>query len=155
ERSLDAGATELDMVINIGALVGGAYEMLEQDIAAVASIVHQKSPHAILKVIIETALLSEEQKIVACRAVTNAGADFIKTSTGFSSGGATVEDVQLMKRSVGENVRVKASGGIRDLRLAQALLAAGASRIGTSSGVALVRAVVERDKHATGQYEHY
>lgn len=141
--AIDAGATEVDMVLNIGALVGRNYQAVEDEIFALAYVAHKREdkPTAILKVIIETALLNEEQKIAACEAVTRAGADFIKTSTGFAASGASVEDIALMKKYVGANVQIKASGGIRDLAFTQALINAGASRIGASAGVAIVDAL--------------
>ena len=138
------GATELDMVLNIGALLGDELAVVQYDIESVVNVAHKGG--AIVKVIIETALLNEDQKITACEVVTNSGAEFIKTSTGFASAGATVEDVELMRRYVGPNVRIKASGGIRDIDLALDLLDAGADRIGTSSGVALVEAIEELEE---------
>jgi len=131
------GADEVDMVINIAAARAGDKGALADDIAAVAETVHAGG--AILKVIIETALLTDEQKVLACQAAVEAGADFVKTSTGFNGGGATVEDVALMRNAVGPNVGVKASGGVRSLADAQAMIAAGATRIGASSGIAIVK----------------
>lgn len=131
------GADEVDMVINIAAARAGDKGALVEDIAAVAETVHAGG--AILKVIIETALLTDEQKVLACQAAVEAGADFVKTSTGFNGGGATVEDVALMRRTVGPDVGVKASGGVRSLADAQAMIAAGATRIGASSGIAIVK----------------
>lgn len=107
------------------------------DILAVADAVHEQG--AILKVIIETALLTDEQKVLACEAAVEAGADFVKTSTGFNGGGATVEDVALMRKTVGPDIGVKASGGVRSLEDARAMIDAGATRIGASSGVAIVK----------------
>lgn len=130
------GADEVDMVINIAAARAGDQGALTEDIAAVAETVHAGG--AILKVIIETALLTDEQKVLACQAAVEAGADFVKTSTGFNGGGATVEDVALMRRAVGPDLGVKASGGVRSLADAQAMIAAGATRIGASSGIAIV-----------------
>lgn len=135
--SIDAGASEIDMVLNIGALKGGAYEIVLKDIQAVAQIVHTQG--AILKVIIETALLSRSEKIMACLLVKEAGADFIKTSTGFSSGGAVLEDVELMYRIVAPDLKVKAAGGIGSYTEARAMIQAGASRIGASAGVEIVK----------------
>lgn len=135
--SIAAGAEEVDMVLNIGALKGGAYEDVLKDIQAVAQIVHTQK--AILKVIIENALLSRSEKIMACLLAREAGADFVKTSTGFSSGGAEVEDVELMYRVVGPDVKVKAAGGIGSWEEARAMIEAGASRIGASSGVEIVK----------------
>jgi deoxyribose-phosphate aldolase len=131
------GADEIDMVINIAAARADDKGALVDDIAAVAEAVHAGG--AILKVIIESALLSDAQKVLACEAAVEAGADFVKTSTGFNGGGATVEDVALMRRTVGPNVGVKASGGVRSLADAQAMIAAGATRIGASSGIAIVK----------------
>ncbi len=128
------GAGEVDMVINLGALRDGRRADVRDDIAAV----RRACGGAVLKVIIETCLLSDEEKRAACLLAAEAGADFVKTSTGFSTGGATVADVALMRAAVGSALGVKASGGIRTLEGAQALVAAGASRIGASSGVALV-----------------
>jgi deoxyribose-phosphate aldolase len=130
------GATEIDMVMNIPALINGDFATVESDIHSVVELCHKHS--AITKVIVETCLLNEKQKIEICKIVTNAGADFIKTSTGFSIGGATVEDIKLMKKHVGENVRIKASGGIRTLDFAIDLIGAGATRIGASAGVQIV-----------------
>lgn len=143
---LKNGATELDMVINIGALKNKSYLYVQNEIATLAQKAHESN--AILKVIIETCLLTEEEKIKACELVTNAGADFIKTSTGFSTGGATIEDVVLLKHHVGKNVKVKASGGIRDLTTAAAMIEAGADRLGTSSGVKIVH------EHLSGEVEN-
>lgn len=143
-EALRNGAIELDMVLNIGSLIGGDIAAVQYDIESIVSVAHKGN--ALVKVIIETALLNEDQKITACEIVTNAGADFIKTSTGFASGGATVEDVELMRRYVGPNVRIKASGGIRDIDLALDLLEAGADRIGTSSGVLLVQTIEELEE---------
>lgn len=130
------GADEIDMVINIAAARALDKGALVDDISAVAEVVH--GANAILKVIIETALLNEEQKVLACRAAVEAGADFVKTSTGFNGGGATAEDVALMRATVGPDLGVKASGGVRTLADAQAMIAAGATRIGASSGIAIV-----------------
>ncbi|MDJ0389993.1 deoxyribose-phosphate aldolase [Roseomonas sp. E05] len=128
------GADEIDMVVNIGALREGRLDAVREDIAAVRAACAGK----VLKVIIETCLLDDDQKRAACRLAAEAGADFVKTSTGFSTGGATVADVALMRGVVGAALGVKASGGIRTLETAQAMIAAGATRIGASSGVALV-----------------
>lgn len=130
------GATELDMVINISALKSGAYIHVEQDIVEVVRVAHDHD--AITKVIIETCLLTESEKKLCAKLVTVAGAEFIKTSTGFSSGGATLEDVKLLRREVGDHVQVKASGGIRTADFALQLLSAGATRIGASAGVAMM-----------------
>jgi len=134
--AIEKGATEVDMVINIGALKDGDDELVERDIRAVVEAAKGK---ALVKVIIETCLLTEEEKVRACRLAVQAGADYVKTSTGFSTGGATVEDIALMRKTVGPNIGVKASGGVRDLQGAEAMIDAGATRIGTSSGVAIVQ----------------
>lgn len=131
------GATEVDMVLNLGALKGGDYATVYYDIEAVAKAVHEGGGH--LKVIIENAYLTRFEKIIACLLSKEAGADFVKTSTGFASSGATVEDVELMRRVVGPEVGVKAAGGIRDLKTARAMIAAGANRLGASAGVAIVQ----------------
>ncbi|MFS0554592.1 deoxyribose-phosphate aldolase [Brevibacillus sp. 179-C9.3 HS] len=128
------GATEVDMVLNVGALKSGDLETVKNDIVAVK----QAAGDILLKVILETCLLTEEEKVVACKLSVEAGADYVKTSTGFSTGGATVEDIALMRKTVGPNVGVKASGGVRDGETAVAMIEAGASRIGTSSGVSIV-----------------
>ena len=129
------GATEVDMVINIGALKDKDDALVERDVRAVVEAAKGK---ALVKVIIETCLLTEEEKIRACELSVKAGADFVKTSTGFSTGGATVEDIALMRKTVGPNIGVKASGGVRDEAGMDAMVEAGATRIGTSSGVALI-----------------
>lgn len=131
------GATEIDMVIHIGALKSRAYGQLLNEIQAVVQAAHAQD--VIVKVIIETALLDKQEKIMACLLSQAAGADYVKTSTGFSTGGATLEDVDLMHRVVGPGVKVKASGGIRDLQTALAMVNAGASRLGTSSGVQIAK----------------
>ncbi len=128
------GADEIDMVINIGFLKSGMYDEALEDIREVRKATEGKT----LKVIIETCLLTDEEKRKACELSEEAGADFVKTSTGFSTGGATVEDVALMKSVVGDRLRVKASGGIRDYKTAKAMIEAGASRIGASAGVRIV-----------------
>ncbi|QDK39518.1 deoxyribose-phosphate aldolase [Bdellovibrio sp. NC01] len=129
------GAQEIDMVIQIGALKDRRLDYVRDDIKAV---VDAAKGHTV-KVIIETSLLNEEDKILACKAALQAGAHFVKTSTGFGGGGATVEDVKLMKSVVGSQMEVKASGGIKDINTAKAMIEAGATRLGTSSGVALVQ----------------
>ncbi|MGG2013949.1 deoxyribose-phosphate aldolase [Bacillus sp. S10(2024)] len=129
------GATEVDMVINIGALKDKNDALVERDVRAVVEAAKGK---ALVKIIIETCLLTEEEKVRACELSVKAGVDFVKTSTGFSTGGATVEDVALMRKTVGPNIGVKASGGVRDEKGMDAMIQAGATRIGTSSGVALV-----------------
>ncbi|BDZ77656.1 deoxyribose-phosphate aldolase [Claveliimonas bilis] len=129
------GAEELDMVIHIGMLKDGNNEYVEQDIH---SVVEEARGKAAVKVIIETCLLSEEEKIRACLLAKKAGADYVKTSTGFSTGGATAEDIALMKKTVGKDMKVKASGGIRTREKAEEMRKAGADRIGTSSGIRIV-----------------
>lgn len=136
-RAIFDGAVEIDMVIHVGGLKSGLDRAVEDDIRQVVEACH--SGRAICKVIIETALLEEDEKVKACVLAKNAGADFVKTSTGFSKGGATIEDVALMRRVVGAEVGVKAAGGIRDLETAQKLIEAGATRIGASVGVKIVR----------------
>ena len=139
---LDLSANEIDMVINIGALKAGNLDMLAADIAQVVSVCH--AANALVKVIIETALLTDEEKITACQAAKRVGADFVKTSTGFSSAGATVEDVALMRKVVGQEMGVKASGGIRSLEDAQRMVSAGANRLGTSSGVKIAQSIISQ-----------
>ena len=136
ETALREGATELDMVINIGALKGRDYSLVARDIAGVVHLGHAAG--ALVKVIIETFLLSEEEKVTACLLAKEAGADFVKTSTGFSGGGATIADVALMRRVVGPEMGVKASGGVHDYNEARSLVEAGATRIGASAGVKIV-----------------
>ena len=139
EQALRDGATEVDMVINIGVLKSGDDELVEQDISGVTQAAHNSG--ALCKVIIETALLTDEEKVQACRLAQKAGADFVKTSTGFSSGGATVADVILMRQTVGPTMGVKASGGIRTLAKAKNMVAAGANRLGVSNGVKIMQEV--------------
>ncbi|WP_139990753.1 deoxyribose-phosphate aldolase [Paenibacillus paridis] len=129
------GATEVDMVLNIGLLKSGDLEGVQRDVAGVAEAVKGQ---AVLKVILETGLLTDEEKVVACEICVKAGADFVKTSTGFGKGGATVEDIALMRRTVGPDLGVKASGGVRDRETALQMISAGATRIGASSGIAIV-----------------
>ncbi|WP_272038096.1 deoxyribose-phosphate aldolase [Paenibacillus sp. JJ-100] len=129
------GATEVDMVINISALKDGNDDVVEQDIRAVV----EAAAGTLVKVIIETCLLTDEEKVRACQAAVRAGADFVKTSTGFSTGGATPEDIALMRRTVGPDVGVKASGGVRSLEDMQKMIEAGATRIGASSGVKIMQ----------------
>jgi len=139
-RALFDGASELDMVINIGALKSGDNDLASRDIRAVVEVAHEAG--YICKVIIETALLTDEEKVNACLLAKQAGADFVKTSTGFSKGGATAADVALMRRVVGGEMGVKASGGVKDLEQAQAMIRAGATRIGASVGVKIVQEAV-------------
>ncbi len=148
DETIDAiknGANEIDMVINIGALKSGDWNLVKRDIEGV---VNAARGHALVKVILETSLLNDEEKIKACTIAKIAGADFVKTSTGFNKGGATVEDIKLMRQVVGPTMGVKASGGVRDTETAKAMIAAGATRIGTSSGISIVKGT----KAATGTY---
>ncbi len=136
KSAIDDGAVELDMVMNVGALKSGDLGKVEADILAVRQAAD--SP-ALLKVIIETCLLTKDEKVLACEICQKAGADFVKTSTGFSSSGATIEDVALMRRTVGPEMGVKASGGIKDFDTTAAMIAAGANRGGVSAGVAIIK----------------
>ena len=136
KKAIENGASEVDMVINIGRLKNKEYDAVREDIRAVKQAVGDK----ILKVIIETCLLTEEEKEKMCDIVCEAGADYIKTSTGFSTGGATTHDIALMRKTVGPEMGVKASGGIRDYETAMAMIEAGANRIGASAGIAIVAA---------------
>lgn len=136
-RAIFDGAKEIDMVMQIGALKSEDYNLVEDDIAKLAEAVHQDD--ALLKVIIETALLTDEEKVKACLLSKSAGADYVKTSTGFSKSGATVRDVSLMRRVVGPDMGVKAAGGVKDFASAQEMLEAGATRIGASVGVKIVQ----------------
>lgn len=138
--ALRDGAREIDMVLNVGSLRGGNYDVVRADIAAVVETAHLGG--AIVKVILETALLTAEDKLAACRVAHEAGADFVKTSTGFSHAGATVEDVALMRRAVGSAMGVKASGGIRTLFDLKKMVAAGATRVGASASVRIMAATV-------------
>lgn len=135
-QAIQAGASEIDMVIHVGALKSGDWEAVERDIRLVAL---ECGRDALLKVIIEAALLSDAEKVQACAIAQLAGADFVKTSTGFGPGGATLHDVALMRRTVGEDLGVKAAGGIRDLETAESMIAAGADRIGASASVKILR----------------
>ncbi|WP_261129542.1 deoxyribose-phosphate aldolase [Bacillus sp. Marseille-Q3570] len=136
KNAIENGATEVDMVINIGALKSKNYDLVKEDIKAVVDAAKGK---ALTKVIIETCLLTDEEKKQACELSVNAGADFVKTSTGFSTGGATPEDVALMRKVVGPEIGVKASGGVRGPESAKEMIDAGATRIGASSGIAIVK----------------
>ncbi len=136
-QALEHGAREIDMVIAIGKLKDQDFSFVEADIQSVVNMAHQHE--ALCKVIIETALLTHDEKIHACTIIQAAGADFVKTSTGFSQGGATVSDVTLLRQSVGPAIGVKASGGIRSRETAEQLIAAGATRLGTSNGVAILQ----------------
>jgi deoxyribose-phosphate aldolase len=138
QTALHHGAAEIDMVINIGALKAKDYELVARDIRAVTLVCH--SARSLIKVIIETSLLDDEEKVAACLLAKEAGADFVKTSTGFSIGGATVEDVALLRRVAGNEMGVKASGGIRTFQDAISMIKAGANRIGASAGVKIIQA---------------
>ncbi|MCS1392182.1 deoxyribose-phosphate aldolase [Lysinibacillus boronitolerans] len=133
------GAKEVDMVINIGALKDKDYELVQADIAAV---VEAAKDSALVKVIIESCLLTDEEKVKACELAVAAGADYVKTSTGFSTGGATAEDIALMRKTVGPELGVKASGGVRSLEDMKKMVEAGATRIGASSGVAIMNGLI-------------
>ena len=135
-KAIQDGAIELDMVINIGALKAGELAQVRQDIRQVVEAVSASA--ALVKVIIEACLLTDEEKVTACQLAKQAGADYVKTSTGFSTGGATPEDVTLMRRTVGPEIGVKAAGGVRTLADAQRMIEAGASRLGVSAGVKIL-----------------
>jgi deoxyribose-phosphate aldolase len=139
--ALELGADEIDMVMQIGALKDGDAVIVRDEIARVADAVHE-TPGRILKVILETVLLTDEEIVTGCEIAADAGADFVKTSTGFASGGASVEAVRLMRRAVGETLGVKAAGGIRDFRAARAMIEAGANRIGASASVEIMKGCV-------------
>ena len=142
ELAVRDGAAEVDMVLNIGLLKSGRYDYVERDVRAVveaARASRRGTERALVKVILETALLTDEEKVIACVLAQNAGADFVKTSTGFSKGGATEADVALMRRAVGPQMGVKASGGVRSAEDARAMIARGATRIGASASVAIVK----------------
>ncbi|WP_027633950.1 deoxyribose-phosphate aldolase [Clostridium hydrogeniformans] len=134
ENAIKNGADEVDMVINVGALKNKNYDYVREDIKAV---VDAASGKALTKVIIETCLLTDEEKVIACKLSKEAGADFVKTSTGFSTGGATAADIKLMRETVGENMGVKASGGVRSTEDAISVIEAGASRIGASASISI------------------
>lgn len=133
--AIEKGATEVDMVINIGALKGKDYDLVERDIK---SVVEAAKGKALTKVIIETSLLTDDEKVKVSELAVKAGADFVKTSTGFSTGGATAEDIRLMRKTVGPDIGVKASGGVRDRKGAEEMIEAGATRIGASAGVSII-----------------
>ena len=144
ERAVEEGASEIDMVINIGALKDKDYTYVEKEIAEIKKAIGNK----VLKVIIETCYLTEEEKIKACELSVKAKADFVKTSTGFGTGGATFEDVALMKKVVGDKAQIKASGGVKDLATAQRYIEMGVTRLGTSSGIEIIKGLeVEKDKY--------
>ena len=141
KKAIYDGAQEIDMVINVGALRSGHRAVVMADMMAVAMSAHEHG--ALVKAIIETSLLNDDQKRLACELAGEAGVDFVKTSTGFAGGGATVADIELMRESSPKRMQIKASGGIRDAATAIRMIAAGASRIGTSSGVSIVRESVD------------
>ena len=134
--AIEDGADEIDLVIHVGMIKSGDWDYVRQDIA---SVVEASGNNALVKVILETCLLTEEEKVHACRVCQEAGADYVKTSTGFSTGGATVEDVHLMRQTVQDTMGVKASGGIRTAEDARRMEEAGADRLGTSAGISIVR----------------
>ncbi|MFA1820456.1 deoxyribose-phosphate aldolase [Virgibacillus oceani] len=144
KQAIKDGATEIDMVINIGELKSGHDQVIKEDIKAV---VQEAGEQALTKVIIEAALLTDEEKVLACQLANEAGADYVKTSTGFSGGGAIQSDIELMRKTVGTEMGVKASGGIRDLKATKMMIEAGASRIGASAGVTILN-----DGKATDDY---
>ncbi len=141
EQALEDGASEIDMVINITDVKNGDFKKVEEEIAALKKTVGNK----VLKVIIETCYLTQEEKIKMCQAVTNAGADFIKTSTGFGTAGATLEDIRLFKEHIGPRVKIKAAGGIKEVSDMEAFIEAGCARIGTSSAVNLIKGKIAKD----------
>ncbi len=142
KNAIENGADELDMVINIGAIKNREFDIVKEDIKAVVDAAKGK---ALVKVIIETCLLTDEEKEMACKISVEAGADYVKTSTGFSTGGATVEDIKLMRKTVGPEIGVKASGGIRDSKKVKEMIEAGATRIGASSSVDIVKGLETTD----------
>lgn len=142
EDAIRKGAEEIDMVINVGALKSGQYELVAEDIRAVV----RAAQGTTVKVILETSLLNDEEKVIACELSKAAGAHFVKTSTGFGSGGATVHDIQLMRQTVGADMGVKASGGVRDYPTAKAMIEAGANRIGASASIAIVQGKTSSEK---------
>ncbi|MBR3806773.1 MAG: deoxyribose-phosphate aldolase [Lachnospiraceae bacterium] len=140
KKAIEDGASEIDMVINISDVKNGLYDAVEEEIKTLKATCGDK----ILKVIIETCYLTQEEKVAMCKAVTNAGADYIKTSTGFGTGGATMEDVLLMKENIGPNVKIKAAGGVSTIEDLENFLNAGCDRIGTSKAVALFKGEVAK-----------
>lgn len=135
-KAIAEGAGEIDMVINVSAIKSQNWQYVLDDMSSLAQVCHQQG--VILKVILETCLLTEEEKIKACQLAVKAGVDFVKTSTGFSTGGATIEDIKLMRKTVGPDMGVKASGGVRDQKTAKEMIEAGATRLGTSASIAIV-----------------
>jgi len=145
--AVENGASEVDMVINVGLLKSKKYAEVLDDIKEVVKAAKAKNPKVVVKVIIETCYLTNDEKIKACELAVEAGADFVKTSTGFGTGGATVEDIRLMKQTVGDKALVKASGGIRSFEDALKMIEAGASRLGTSSGVAIMEGLKSNENY--------
>lgn len=144
KECIENGASEIDMVINVGKLLEGDYNYVENEINEIKKAIGNK----VLKVIIETCYLNDEQKIKACELSLNANADFVKTSTGFGIGGATFEDVILMKKVVGDKAEVKASGGVKSYETAEKYIELGATRLGTSSGIEIIKGIaVDKDKY--------
>lgn len=143
QNAIENGAQELDMVINVSALKDGDLDYVTEEIAAIKAVAQDKT----LKVIIETCLLTDEEIVAACNCAVKAKADFVKTSTGFSTGGATVADVKLMHDTVGDKALVKASGGIRSLEDMQSMIEAGASRIGASAGVKIMQGLTSEENY--------
>lgn len=143
KNAIDNGAQEIDMVINIGALKNKEFDLVRDDIKAVV----EAANGTLVKVIIETCLLTDEEKVKACELSVEAGADFVKTSTGFSTGGATAEDIALMRKTVGPDLGVKASGGVRNLEDMKKMIEAGATRIGASSGVAIMNGLTSESNY--------
>jgi deoxyribose-phosphate aldolase len=140
-EAIENGASEVDMVINVGAIKSEDYNYVSMDIAAVVKAAEGK---ALVKVILETCLLTDDEKVLCCKLCKEAGADFVKTSTGFSTGGASTGDIRLMREAVGNDMGVKASGGIRDFRTAREMVEAGATRVGASASIAIVNGEQER-----------
>lgn len=136
--AVQAGSSEVDMVMNLGFFKGGLLKQVQDDMAEVVQAAKRENSQAVVKVILETCLLSDREKIVACRLAVEAGVDFVKTSTGFGKGGATARDVALLRGAVGSSFGVKAAGGIRNLQTALNMIKAGANRLGTSSGAAIL-----------------
>lgn len=144
KKAVEDGAEEIDMVINIGALKDGDYGYVEKEISGIKKAIGSN----VLKVIIETCYLTDDEKRKACELSVNANADFVKTSTGFGTGGATFEDVELMKKTVGDKAKVKASGGVKDLETAKKYIELGVARLGTSSGIEIIKGLeVAKDKY--------
>ncbi len=139
DQAIGAGAHEVDMVMNVGALKSGLLDFVREDMEGVAKVCHRSKTKTVLKVILETFLLTDEEKRSACKLAVEAGVDFVKTCTGFNGGAATVEDIALMRAVVGPDIGVKASGGVRTFEQAMAMIAAGATRIGTSAGPAIMQ----------------